>query len=173
MMGWVWQGITIHWALKLLLTVAVVWVMGVVDWGLMRAFPAKRKHRRPNRWVCVAVMTTAVPIFVTSIVFSDALFEWPGWLAWLVIASSAVAGLLFAFTRGNRLTFGDEVSDNPWRANSLEWYGRSAEEIAAGVYSYPEDVVVYRGAYEYRELGEEVDHVPQWEGEPNSERQGA
>lgn len=172
-MGWIWKGMTIHWALRLLLTLGVVGVMGVMDWGLMRAFPTKRKHPRPNRWVGVAVLMTALPIFVSPIVFSNVLFEWPSWLAWLVIAASAVVGLLSAFRRGNRLTFGDAVSDNPWRANSLEWYERPAEAVAAGVASYPEDVVVYRGAYVYGKAEDEEDHRPQWVGASELGRSGA
>lgn len=87
-------------------------------------------------------------------------------LGWILVGLMAIPGLLIAMKRQNRLTFGDEVGSNPWRANSLEWYATSPPWYE----NFPITPTVYRGPYEFSSpvshtIGKE-DYLPQWEKLP-------
>ncbi len=87
-------------------------------------------------------------------------------LGWICVGLIAIPGLIIAMRRQNRLTFGDEVGSNPWRANSLEWATTSPPWYE----NFPTIPTVYRGPYEFSSpvchtVGKE-DYLPQWEKLP-------
>ncbi len=166
--GWLWgNGITEQWLNSTLLSAAGLIIITIIDWQLLRAFPSKRQHPRPNRWVALATMMVSFPLVIGPLIFSGQVIEIGNLGAWLVTLASAILGLMYAFKRGNRLTFGDEVVDNPWRAQSLEWYERTPADLEAGLDSFdPTTIEVFRGAYEFAEPGADDDFMPQWLADP-------
>lgn len=173
-LGWVWHLGDTHWLLKTGMTMAAIGVMAIIDQRLLKAFPSKRKHPRPNRWVAIFTMGSSVPIFLAPLLLSGAVIHWSSVWVWTILLASSLVGFAYSFKRGNRITFGDETVDNPWRANSLEWYQRSPDEIERNISAYePAVIVVYRDAYHYGKMENGEDFLPQWvEGTGSEESTG-
>ena len=163
LIGWIWNDWSIHWLIKAGATLTTIAIMAFIDWRLLKAFPPKRKHPRPNRWVAIMTMASSIPLFLTPLILSNTILTLSTGWAWTIILASSIIGFAYSFKRGNRITFGDETIDNPWRANSLEWYERTPDQIEAGITAYETNqLTVYRHAYHYEKQGNGEDYLPQW-----------
>ncbi len=166
LISWIWHLNDTHWLLKSGITIALIGIMALLDWRLLKAFPPKRKHPRPNRWVAIMTMGISIPLFLTPLLLSNTIPTIPtlptGWV-WAIIIASSLIGFAYSFKRGNRITFGDDTVDNPWRANSLEWYERTPDEVERHLSAYdPATITVYRHAYHYGKFDRGEDYLPQW-----------
>ncbi len=78
--------------------------------------------------------------------------------AWILAVGQIpfIINFFWSIWRGRKVD-----SDNPWRANTLEW----ATPTPPGHGNFLHPVTVYRGPYEYSVPGAPRDYLPQWEGE--------
>ncbi len=162
--GWMWSSAIANPLVQLAASLILLAIMAGIDIGLMRAFPPKRQHPRPNRFVAILVLMTTFPLFLGPVLLTDAVVGLSPLWAWGFVIASSVLGIFTAFRRGNRLTFWDEVVDNPWKANSLEWYEREGEAMEA----YPSNLNITRGPYEYESAADDSadaihEYAPQWQ----------
>ena len=65
--------------------------------------------------------------------------------------------LVFFFNVWRSLRSGEKASDNPWKANTLEWVASTPPPHG----NFKEMPTVYRGPYEFSHPDRELDYWPQ------------
>ncbi len=103
-----------------------------------------------------------LPAFLMPLLLKPDAYLWLGMTSgyqwrWVLLALTAVPGLLFLLAARPRDRFGYPVDDNPWHANSIEWATTSPPPHD----NFAKIPHVYRGPYEFNSPVAEEDYLPQ------------
>ncbi len=103
-----------------------------------------------------------LPAFLAPLIFKPDPYLWigtPGLFQhrYIILALTALPGLIYLLVYRPQDRFGYEVDANPWKANSLEWATSSPPPHT----NFDVIPTVYRGPYEYSSPVVEDDYLPQ------------